>query len=144
MSSPSNIAETKNKEHLFPYKRVLLKLSGEVFGSSGIDYANIAKISEQILLFHKHSIELAVVIGGGNILRGEEAAKYGMERATADYMGMLATASLARRWNCTFSISKQRIMLRHLRINLCCRNRQSLFHDRHNCCSRNYCKGHQG
>ena len=91
MSSPSNIAETKNKEHLFPYKRVLLKLSGEVFGSSGIDYANIAKISEQILLFHKHSIELAVVIGGGNILRGEEAAKYGMERATADYMGMLAT-----------------------------------------------------
>lgn len=75
----------------FPYRRVLLKLSGEVFGHSGIDYSHVAQIAKQILLCHQAGLELAVVIGGGNILRGEEASKHGMERATADYMGMLAT-----------------------------------------------------
>ena len=75
----------------FPYRRVLLKLSGEVFGRSGIDYSRVAQIAQQILLCHNSGLELAVVIGGGNILRGEEASEHGMERATADYMGMLAT-----------------------------------------------------
>ena len=79
------------QESSFPYRRVLLKLSGEVFGHSGIDYSRVAQVSQQILLCHRSGLELAVVIGGGNILRGEEASKHGMERATADYMGMLAT-----------------------------------------------------
>ena len=75
----------------FPYRRVLLKLSGEVFGHSGIDYSRVAQAAQQILLCHHSGLKLAVVIGGGNILRGEEASKHGMERAAADYMGMLAT-----------------------------------------------------
>ncbi len=74
-----------------PYRRVLLKLSGEVFGSSGIDYGQVGQVAQQLLFCHRAGVELAVVIGGGNILRGEKAAKHGMERATADYMGMLAT-----------------------------------------------------
>lgn len=76
---------------LFSYRRVLLKLSGEVFGSSGIDYGRSAQVAQQVSLCRDFGLELAVVIGGGNILRGGEAAKHGMERATADYMGMLAT-----------------------------------------------------
>ncbi|MCB1308113.1 MAG: UMP kinase, partial [Leptospiraceae bacterium] len=78
----------------FPYDRVLIKLSGEAFttpGKTGIDYARVAVIAEEIQQCHEAGMKLAVVIGGGNILRGQEAAEHGMERATADYMGMLAT-----------------------------------------------------
>ena len=75
----------------FPYRRVLLKLSGEALGSSGIDYSRVAVVAQKLQHFRKANIELAVVVGGGNILRGQQAEKYGMERATADYMGMLAT-----------------------------------------------------
>ena len=75
----------------FPYKRVLLKLSGEAFGKTGIDYSKVAIIADQIKLCQEHGIKLAVVIGGGNILRGQTTAEHGMERSTADYMGMLAT-----------------------------------------------------
>ncbi len=75
----------------FPLKRVLLKLSGEVFGHSGIDYSRVAGIAEELKIFREFDVELAVVIGGGNILRGQTEAEHGMDRATADYMGMLAT-----------------------------------------------------
>jgi len=76
------------------YGRVLLKLSGESFGpqdSAGIDFATIAHIAQQIARVAKQGVQVAVVVGGGNILRGSEAEKHGMDRASADYMGMLAT-----------------------------------------------------
>ncbi|MBW7856930.1 MAG: UMP kinase [Leptonema sp. (in: Bacteria)] len=78
----------------FPYTRILLKLSGESFakrGEGGIDPALVARVAQQIRLCTKHGINVAVVIGGGNILRGGTAAEAGMDRATADYMGMLGT-----------------------------------------------------
>ncbi|MDH4162284.1 MAG: UMP kinase [Nitrospirota bacterium] len=77
-----------------PYKRILLKLSGEALMGSqghGIDLAVIDKIASEIKEIHEHGIEIAIVIGGGNIFRGLSAAAKGMERASADYMGMLAT-----------------------------------------------------
>ena len=76
------------------YNRVLLKISGESLkgsGSTGIDSSAVKYIAQQIADAHAANIELAVVIGGGNIWRGEEAEREGMDRATADYAGMLAT-----------------------------------------------------
>lgn len=76
------------------YRRVLLKLSGEaLLGSEtyGIDSLVLKDIAEQIAEVHAMGIELALVIGGGNIFRGVSAASRGMDRSTADYMGMLAT-----------------------------------------------------
>ncbi len=77
------------------YKRVLLKLSGEAMQGTqqyGIDTKVIATISEQIKnVVTGLSVEVAIVIGGGNIFRGIQAAAQGMDRSTADYMGMLAT-----------------------------------------------------
>jgi uridylate kinase len=76
------------------YKRVLLKLSGEaLIGDQGygIDPAVVASISSEIGNVQKLGIEIAVVIGGGNIFRGLSASEAGMDRTTADYMGMLAT-----------------------------------------------------
>ena len=77
-----------------PYKRILLKLSGEALMGSqgyGIDLAIIDTIASEIKDIQQHGIEIAIVIGGGNIFRGLSAASKGMERASADYMGMLAT-----------------------------------------------------
>ena len=77
------------------YKRVLLKLSGESFcksGGFGIDGEQLASISERICQIHKLGIETAIVVGGGNFLRGETFSKSShIPRHTADYMGMLAT-----------------------------------------------------
>ncbi len=76
------------------FRRALLKISGESLrGStkSGIDQDTVRYIAGQIGDAHKLGVEMAVVIGGGNIWRGEEAEQWGMERATADYAGMLAT-----------------------------------------------------
>jgi uridylate kinase len=76
------------------YRRVLLKLSGESFGppdAAGLDFPTIAHIAEQIARVQRAGVEVAVVVGGGNILRGSEAERHGMDRSTADYMGMLAT-----------------------------------------------------
>ena len=76
------------------YNRVLLKISGESLkgsGATGIDSSAVKYIAQQIADAHAANIELAVVIGGGNIWRGEEAEREGMDRATADYAGMLAT-----------------------------------------------------
>jgi uridylate kinase len=82
------------KPGLARYKRVLLKVSGESFASSdgyGLDFTTIADIASQVARVREHGVEIAVVVGGGNILRGSEAEKAGMDRASADYMGMLAT-----------------------------------------------------
>lgn len=76
------------------YKRVLLKLSGEAFMGDqgyGIDPKVIERISDEIHEVCQEGIELAIVIGGGNIFRGISGASAGMDRASADYMGMLAT-----------------------------------------------------
>jgi uridylate kinase len=76
------------------YKRVLLKLSGEALTgkhSYGIDYETVNKIAGEIKEVVRMGIELGVVVGGGNIFRGADAHAQGMERASADYMGMLAT-----------------------------------------------------
>ena len=72
-------------------RRVLIKLSGQVLGDNGIDFACAAMIAKQIKICHQSGLEMCIVIGGGNILRGKEAEQFGMNRATADYMGMLAT-----------------------------------------------------
>ncbi len=77
------------------YKRVLLKLGGESLaaenGAFGIDQKAIEGIATEILEARELGVEMAIVIGGGNIFRGAEASGLGMERVTADYMGMLAT-----------------------------------------------------
>ena len=77
-----------------PYKRVLLKLSGEaLMGTSqfGINKKTIDSIVEEIKQVYDLGVELAIVIGGGNIFRGVALGATGLERATADYMGMIAT-----------------------------------------------------
>ncbi len=76
------------------YRRVLLKLSGEALmgeGGYGIDSATVDYMAREIKAVHDLGVQVAVVIGGGNIFRGVEGPAKGMERATADYMGMLAT-----------------------------------------------------
>jgi len=76
-------------------RRVLLKLSGEALMGDrqyGIDPDVVRGIAGQVAEARRQSIEMAVVVGGGNIFRGVAAAAAGMDRATADYMGMLATA----------------------------------------------------
>ena len=76
------------------YQRVLLKVSGEALlgpESFGIDSAVTSQIAEEIAEIHRLGVEIAVVIGGGNIFRGLAASARGMDRSTADYMGMLAT-----------------------------------------------------
>ena len=76
------------------YRRVLLKLSGEALAGEagyGIDDAVLTRLASEIHEVHALGVELAVVIGGGNIFRGIAGATHGIERATADYMGMLAT-----------------------------------------------------
>ena len=78
------------------YRRVVLKLSGEAFAPSdigfGIDAGIVAQLAEEIKEARQElGVEIAVVVGGGNIFRGLAGSKRGMDRATADYMGMLAT-----------------------------------------------------
>ncbi len=76
------------------YKRILLKLSGEIFGGEkkfGIDTEILTKIAIEIKKLADLKAEIAIVVGGGNIFRGITASESGIDRATADYMGMLAT-----------------------------------------------------
>ncbi len=90
------------------YKRILLKLSGEAFAAEhgavaienrgkskepqvGLNYHTIRAIAHEVALAYQAGVEIAIVIGAGNIIRGERAAEAGMERANADYMGMLGT-----------------------------------------------------
>jgi uridylate kinase len=75
------------------YHRVLLKLSGEVFGGGqvGLDLDVINAIAAEIAEVARSGVEVAIVVGGGNFFRGAELQQRGMERARADYMGMLGT-----------------------------------------------------
>jgi uridylate kinase len=76
------------------YRRVLLKISGEVLmgdGEFGLNPETVDRIAGDIAQVHESGIELCLVVGGGNIFRGVSVAAQGMERASADYMGMLAT-----------------------------------------------------
>jgi uridylate kinase len=76
-------------------RRVVLKLSGEAFADPathyGIDPTIVARVAEEIALVHREGYEIGIVVGGGNIFRGVSTAAGGMDRANADYMGMLAT-----------------------------------------------------
>ena len=77
-----------------PYKRVLLKLSGEALMGEldyGIEPSVIQRIAGEIAEARKTGVEIAIVVGGGNIFRGAGLARAGMDRVTGDHMGMLAT-----------------------------------------------------
>ena len=78
------------------YSRALLKVSGEAFaargtGGSGIDFLGIERLADELKQVHQLGVQLGLVVGGGNILRGTTASQQGMDRVSADYMGMLAT-----------------------------------------------------
>lgn len=76
------------------YKRILLKLSGEALAGSqgtGINTAVIKQIAQDVKAAHETGVQIGIVIGGGNIFRGIAASAQGMDRASSDYMGMLAT-----------------------------------------------------
>jgi uridylate kinase len=76
------------------YRRILLKLSGEALMGRhdyGIDADVVSAIAREIVAVHSRGVAVAVVVGGGNIFRGAQGAASGMDRAAADYMGMLAT-----------------------------------------------------
>jgi uridylate kinase len=76
------------------FKRIMLKLSGEALGGEkrlGVDHGVVSDVAREIAEVHEKGLQLAVVVGGGNIFRGGEAAAAGMERTTGDHMGMLAT-----------------------------------------------------
>jgi uridylate kinase len=77
------------------YKRIVLKLSGEVLrgtkGTEAIDAAILERVCEQVKEIHVLGVQICLVIGGGNIFRGLAGAKRGVDRTTGDYMGMLAT-----------------------------------------------------
>ena len=76
------------------WRRVLIKLSGEALkghGEYGIDGKTVTEVATELKQVHAHGVEVAVVIGGGNIFRGKGVELKGLDRSTADYMGMLAT-----------------------------------------------------
>ena len=76
------------------YKRVVMKLSGEALAGDagqGINPPEIRKVAEEIKEVHDLGVQIAIVVGGGNMRRGESGAQMGMERAQADYIGMLGT-----------------------------------------------------
>src|ERR1700693_3428606 len=77
------------------YRRILLKLSGEALMGErqfGIDPEHVARIANEIRDVHELSVQIAVVLGGGNIMRGIAAAAQGIDRVAGDHMGLLATA----------------------------------------------------
>lgn len=90
------------------YKRVVLKLSGEALAGSeayGIDHKTLLSIGEQVVDVVKQGVEVAIVVGGGNIWRGVAGSAQGMDRATADYMACWLPRSMP--WPCRM-LSKSR------------------------------------
>lgn len=77
------------------YKRIVLKLSGEALegapGQGSIDFAVVGRLCDEIVEVHAMGVEIGLVVGGGNIFRGEKGTGTGVDRPTGDYMGMLAT-----------------------------------------------------
>ncbi|MBR3371761.1 MAG: UMP kinase [Rhodobacteraceae bacterium] len=85
----SEVADTRTT-----YKRVMLKISGEALMGDqgyGLHPPTVARIAQEVKSVHEMGVEICMVIGGGNIFRGLQGSAQGMERTTADYMGMLAT-----------------------------------------------------
>ena len=91
--APSSVPEADTPEGVTPYRRVLLKLSGEVFGGGkiGVDPDVVAGIAREIAEVVAGGTQMALVVGGGNFFRGAELSQRGMDRDRADYMGMLGT-----------------------------------------------------
>ena len=97
--NPDGTSPTAHPDDVSPaiepvYERVLLKLSGEMLmgkASYGIDPETVQQIAQEIARVRELGVQVAIVVGGGNIFRGVAASSRGMDRATADYMGMLAT-----------------------------------------------------
>ena len=142
------------------YRRILLKISGEMLAGDqgyGIQQAVLDKLASEITEVVSMNVEVAIVIGGGNIFRGLAATASGMERASADYMGMLATVlnalalqnslesnNISTRVQSAIEMRQlaegyiRRRAIRHLEkkagCHFCRRYRQSLFYDR-------YCSG---
>ncbi len=88
----AKVAELKKAEP--KYRRILLKMSGEVLmgpGGFGLDAATVSRLALEVQLVRSLGIEVSLVVGGGNIFRGISGAAAGMERSSADYMGMLGT-----------------------------------------------------
>ena len=76
------------------FKRILLKLSGEALSGQrdfGIDQERVESLADEVVGVHRQGVELAIVVGGGNIIRGMDRAAAGMDRSTADYAGMLGS-----------------------------------------------------
>ncbi|HTO73323.1 MAG TPA: UMP kinase [Gemmatimonadales bacterium] len=76
------------------YARALLKLSGEALAGEkgfGLEYSVIEDLADEIIKVHSRGVQMSLVVGGGNILRGTSASRQGLDRVSADYMGMLAT-----------------------------------------------------
>ena len=91
---PQETAERAPAGAASPFRRVLIKLSGEALMGPreyGIDPATVETIAREVVTVHREGVELAIVVGAGNIYRGMAAAAEGMDRATGDYAGMLAT-----------------------------------------------------
>ena len=87
------------------YKRILLKLSGEILAGErgyGIDPTITSEICNKIKTVLDRGIEVGIVIGGGNIFRGISAAANGMDRVAGDYLGMMATIMNSVAWNLSF------------------------------------------
>ena len=84
---------TPGPTHSARFDRVVLKLSGEVFGGGrvGVDPDVVAELAAQIAEVVRSGVQVAIVVGGGNFFRGAELSQHGMDRARADYMGMLGT-----------------------------------------------------
>jgi uridylate kinase len=94
MASRASTLESGPAAGPMPFRRVLLKLSGEALMGDrpyGVDQRRIESLAQEIVSVQGRGLEIALVIGAGNIVRGMEAAAAGMDRATADYAGMLAT-----------------------------------------------------
>ena len=106
------------------YKRVLLKVSGEVLMGDrdyGIDMGTVTRVAKEVAAAHDNGVEICLVIGGGNIFRGVAGAAQGMERAVADSMGMLATVmnALAMR-NALEQVGKAARVLSAIPMNTIC------------------------
>jgi uridylate kinase len=94
MGAVQAMKDATSATNAVPYRRVLLKISGEsLMGDQGYgqDLETLRRICEEIRAVHDLGVQLCLVVGGGNIFRGISGAAQGMERASADYMGMLAT-----------------------------------------------------
>jgi uridylate kinase len=93
-TEPEEAPQASPRKPVPVYRRVLVKLSGEALMGDreyGADPRRIASIAEELARVHARGVEIAIVVGGGNIFRGLAAQAAGMDRATGDYMGMLAT-----------------------------------------------------